>query len=550
MHTNTAQISYCFHCMEAVDTTQEFCPFCGHRIHEFQTNDRALPPGTILAGKYLLGEVLGEGGFGITYRGLDLNLHLKIAVKEYFPASFASRSVSTGSDYRLHIIGGSAGEFYRKGLEDYALEANRLAQFASLPGIVSVLNFFYENNTAYIIMEFIDGITLKEYLKLHKEYLPWQETLELLHPVILSMKEIHKAGIIHRDISPDNIMISKNHEMILIDFGAARTITQEHNNKTVILKKGFAPPEQYQTDGNQGPWTDVYSFCATIYRIISGQKPPEALAMASESTGIPPLKTLVKDVPNFLSTALQQGMQTDISARIRNMDELERYLYQNKRVRKRIGTRKLILILSVSCFALLLLEVFLFSGLSLYKHKASTETTLNDTVRTEDDQIEDNQTQDTPEPANSLEDGEPTEETPVQDETPSIEDSYESLEATTGFQYVEENGGIVITAVDSSITEIVIPSKIDGLTVKELRGLNANVTSVVIQNGMEKISASAFRNCMYLEFIYIPASVTSIDTDTFNNCLNLAEILVSPDNADFYSQDNKLYTKDNALLFG
>lgn len=232
------------------------------------------------------------------------------------------------------------------------------------------------------------------------------------------------------------------------------------------------------------------------------------------------------------------------------MDELERYLYQNKRVRKRIGTRKLILILSVSCFALLLLEVFLFSGLSLYKHKASTETTLNDTVRTEDDQIEDNQTQDTPEPANSLEDGEPTEETPVQDETPSIEDSYESLEATTGFQYVEENGGIVITAVDSSITEIVIPSKIDGLTVKELRGLNANVTSVVIQNGMEKISASAFRNCMYLEFIYIPASVTSIDTDTFNNCLNLAEILVSPDNADFYSQDNKLYTKDNALLFG
>lgn len=243
MHYNTESTSYCYHCLEAIDPAQEICPFCNRRIHDITTNERALPPGTILANKYFLGEIIGEGGFGITYKGIDLNLRLKVAIKEYFPSSFASRSISTAADYSVHIIGGAAKSLYYKGLEDYTKEANRLAQFSDLTGIVSVLNFFYENNTAYMIMEFVDGITLKDYLKLHNDRLPWRDTLDLLHPVILSLKEIHKAGIIHRDISPDNIMISKNNEMVLIDFGAARNINQVQQNKTVILKKGYAPPE-------------------------------------------------------------------------------------------------------------------------------------------------------------------------------------------------------------------------------------------------------------------------------------------------------------------
>lgn len=312
-------------------------------------NARALPPGTVLDGKYLLGEVIGEGGFGITYIGTDLNLRIKVAVKEYFPASFASRNILAGTGYNIHVIGGDPGALYRKGLEDYANEANRLAQFASLPGIVSVLNFFYENNTAYMVMEFVEGITLREYLRRHNERLPWQETLDLLHPVILSLIRVHKAGIIHRDISPDNIMISQSGEMVLIDFGAARKVEGDQK-KTVVLKRGYAPLEQYQTDGNQGTWSDVYSFCATIYRMISGVKAPDALAVMGGSAQVKPLKALIKEVPEFLDRAVSLGMQNEISARIQSMEELEGYLYRGRHIKNKAGRKKavaVVLILTV-----------------------------------------------------------------------------------------------------------------------------------------------------------------------------------------------------------
>lgn len=556
--------SYCFHCMEILDKNDTVCPHCKRKIKSVRENVRTLPPGIVLENKYMVGEVIGEGGFGITYIGLDLNLHLKVAIKEYFPASFASRNINTGEDYSIHVIRGEAGIYYQKGLEDYAREANRLAQFASLSGIVSVLNFFYGNNTAYMIMEFIDGITLREYLRRNNEKLPWRKTLDLLHPVVLSLVEIHKAGIIHRDISPDNIMISKNGEMVLIDFGAARK-DDGNQKKTVVLKKGYAPLEQYQTDGNQGPWSDVYSFCATIYRIIGGVKAPDALTVAGGSAQIVSLKTLAKDIPDFLDRTVRLGMENEISARIQSMEELEGYLYKGKHIKNRISRKKAgtIVLAMVIVFLLTIAVWFIFKPKSSEEVQAEgeneilsemNEVTSNDSnVESVSADEEENESEISQEQRDVTENesGISQEHRDAANEEETENDvEYEALAATEDLSYENIENGLAVTAVDYSVTEVVIPGEMNGQQVRELRSMSPNATSVVIKNGVEKISSGTFRNCVYLESIYIPASVTVIEDGAFENCMLLSNITVSENNSTFYSEDGKLYSRDGTLIFG
>lgn len=546
---------YCFHCMEILKENDTICPHCGRKRDAARGNARVLPPGAILENKYLIGDVVGEGGFGITYIGLDLNLHLKVAVKEYFPASFASRDNSMGEDNNIHIIRGETGKYYQKGLEDYAREANRLARFASLPGIVSVLNFFYANNTAYMIMDYVEGITLKEYLRRNGEKLPWRKTLELLHPVILSLIEVHKEGIIHRDISPDNIMLSKNGGMVLIDFGAARNVGDDQK-KTVILKKGYAPIEQYQTDGNQGAWSDVYSFCATIYRIIGGVKAPDALAVAGGSERIIPLKELVKDVPDYLDKAVKQGMENDTAVRIRSMEELEGYLYRGKRVKNKAVEKKI----RAAALALAAVFILALAAGSVFRRlweenvssarEASAGENREETDRrsTEDGAARQGAGADSErEQEGSGEEGSGNGGT---DEVSDADAEYEALADTQGLTYEDAGDGLAVTGVDYSAAEVVIPGEIDGQPVKELRSMSPNATGVVIKNGTERIASGAFRNCVYLESIYIPASVTEIDDNAFENCLLLDDITVSEHNSEFYSEAGKLYRRDGTLLFG
>lgn len=550
------QVSYCYHCMETVNGNEAVCPHCGRERNRKSVNARTLPLGAVLDNKYLVGEVIGEGGFGITYIGLDLNLHLKVAIKEYFPASFASRNITAGTDYSIHAIRGETGSFYQRGLEDYAREANRLAQFASLPGIVSVLNFFYANNTAYMIMEYVDGITLKEYLRQNNEKLPWRKALEMLHPVILSLIEVHKAGIIHRDISPDNIMISKNGEMVLIDFGAARKV-DGNQKKTIVLKKGYAPLEQYQADGNQGPWSDVYSFCATIYRIIGGEKAPDAMAVAGGGSGSVSLKELSKDVPDFLDKAIRLGMENEISARIQSMEELEGYLYKGNRVKPKINRKRImigILAATMAFFVVMAIWLLLKSGDSGDSEKAQAEE--ENEILPEEDIIETNADNMGDDTETVLENRKEDEAGTLQEqeghEENGIDAEYEALMDTdiTALTYETAEDGLAITSVDFSVTEVVIPGEINGQPVKELRSMSPNATSVVIKNGVEKIPTGAFRNCVYLESLYLPASVTVIEEGAFDNCMLLKNITVSENNSNFYSEDGKLYSKDGTLLFG
>ena len=266
----------CPGCMAVLDEPDLPCPLCGFDKVTYAPSPRSLRPFTRLNGKYLVGKVIGEGGFGITYIGFNMETDLPVAIKEYFPSELATRDTTQGNT--VTIFSGEAQSLFKEGLEKYLREARNLSMFSDLQGIVTVKDFFYENETAYIIMEYINGITLKQYLTKVGGRMKQNEVIKMMKPVLESMVKIHEVGIIHRDISPDNIMITKNKQIKLTDFGAARVFdTEDSKSITVVLKRGYAPEEQYRAKGNQGPWTDVYALCATMYRMITGVTPQEAL---------------------------------------------------------------------------------------------------------------------------------------------------------------------------------------------------------------------------------------------------------------------------------
>lgn len=327
----------CLGCMKERKEKSGPCPYCGFYPENCAENPRWLPLGHILNGKYLLGKVLGEGGFGITYIGWDLNLEVRVAIKEYFPVGLATREVTEDHHYSLLALTGEKREIYQHELKRFVEEARSLSRFYHLDGIVAVKDFFFENETAYMVMEFLDGVTLKQYLKSRGECIPADEVLELMRPVLQSLEVVHKAGIIHRDISPDNIMITPSKEAKLIDFGAARMTGNGSNHTfTIVLKHGYAPPEQYLSKGNQGPWTDVYAICATMYRMITGQLPPGAMDRMSKDTLVP-FSMFDVCVPSGAANAiLKKGLALSLQQRYQSIEELHKDLYRNhKKKRKR-----------------------------------------------------------------------------------------------------------------------------------------------------------------------------------------------------------------------
>ena len=234
-----------------------------------------LKEGTLLKGRYRIESVVGEGGFGITYFGRDETLELDVAIKEYFPGGIATRHTETSTEVSSSSPDDEAQ--YQKGRSDFLKEARTLAKFQSVPGIVSVKDFFEDNNTAYIVMERLIGIDLRTWLS-QKGIMTFREAFTLLSPVMTSLAKVHETGLIHRDISPANILVQQDGTVKLLDFGAARAINKTGDlTLSVVLKPGYSPEEQYRTKGIQGPWTDVYSLCATIYRMITGMQPDDSL---------------------------------------------------------------------------------------------------------------------------------------------------------------------------------------------------------------------------------------------------------------------------------
>lgn len=263
----------CMKCMKGV-MTGRYCGYCGSERLTKQEMGNALPLRSILNGRYLVGRILGAGGFGITYLGYDLVNTRRIAIKEFMPDGLVSR---TPGQTTVQITGD--GEEFADSRQRFLDEARIIYRYRKNPHILQVYSLFEENATAYYAMEFLEGSDLKHFLKQNGGRISWESLMPIAMQVIDALTVLHRDGVVHRDISPDNIFLSPQGKATLIDFGAARLFVAQRQ-LTVILKRKYAPIEQYQSKGKQGPWTDIYALAATMYHALTGILPPEATARA------------------------------------------------------------------------------------------------------------------------------------------------------------------------------------------------------------------------------------------------------------------------------
>ena len=317
----------CFSCMNLKQGNGS-CPYCGCDS-QAQNEPYQLKAGTVLHGRYLIGRVLGQGGYGITYMGYYFEEDVPVAVKEYFPFEYVMRE----QDGSGHVISKNADSQFEDGKKRFLREYEVLAGISDIPGIVQVREFLTANGTVYIVMEYIEGITLKQYAEKKGGKLPKDELFALLKPVMESLDKLHKNGLVHRDISPDNIMVLPDRTAKLLDFGAVREVNVQADADhpltrptETIVKKGYAPMEQYQSRGSLGPWTDVYAFCATIYDCLTGKIPPEAPQRLLMDEPLM-LRENGADVTPSEETVLLKGMELRTRDRIPDMGQLYRELF-------------------------------------------------------------------------------------------------------------------------------------------------------------------------------------------------------------------------------
>lgn len=343
----------CVGCMKPL-TAEGRCAYCGLQQDKYRPIPRCLRPGMCLRDRYVLGRVLGEGSFGISYIAWDCLLDTVVAIKEYFPASLVSRHISEeDEDTNVYIYEKRESQKYQESLKKYLGEAKSLSAYYDLDGIVSVRDFFYANNTAYIVMGYVDGISVKEYVEKNGP-IEGEKFLRMLEPVNQSLAKVHQTGVLHRDISPDNMLLTRDEKLVLIDFGAAR---KENINMTrsmtVVFKRGFSPEEQYRTRGQQGAWTDVYALCATAYYALTGKAPDESIQRVLEDD-MPSLTEMTDvDLPMQQKRAFMKGMTVDFHHRYQTMDELYQGLYQQGRDKKHLGAWLAGAAAVVCCVALL-----------------------------------------------------------------------------------------------------------------------------------------------------------------------------------------------------
>lgn len=307
---------FCENCFEETEGT--VCKSCGFDSADSAPDPSMIAPGSVLLNRYVIGRVIGKGGFGITYLAYDALAGRKIAVKEYFPYGIACRTAG-----EVSVTSDDSAEAFKLGAEKFYNEARLVSKFNGNPNITSVYDCFYENNTVYIVMEYLHGQTLKEYIR-GNGILNAPQALFVAKNICNALVVAHSASVLHRDISPDNIIICDNGDIKLIDFGAARQVVAEHSQSfSVIIKPGYAPPEQYRKKGNQGPWTDVYSLGTTLYFTLTGDIPEDPSARFDDDDTF---KENLFDIPPALWEIITKATKLKIDERYADAYELNKAL--------------------------------------------------------------------------------------------------------------------------------------------------------------------------------------------------------------------------------
>lgn len=353
----------CMNCF-SVKGKYEVCPFCGYAEGTPPSQPHYLVPGTILGNHFIVGTVIGMGGFGITYKCYDTTLGVIVAVKEFYPAGLVNRAPG---ERRVGLLSGEKKKQYQEQLKRFMVEAQSIAQFGKAKDIVNVYDYFEENNTAYIIMEYIDGVLLKDYLEKQGRIHDMDTVLSIITPVIEAVKKIHAKGIIHRDISPDNIFIAGDESVKVFDFGAAQlNSTKEGMAGEKVIKVGYSAPEQYRDRSKQGYYTDIYSIGAILYQMVTGIKPVESTEREYKDELKSPLELGIKIDSNF-DRAIMEALAVKPELRFQNIQQLSDAIegkriaeYPKVKLKKRKRKRNWMIGLSVSLTLAIIVVIGLF----------------------------------------------------------------------------------------------------------------------------------------------------------------------------------------------
>ncbi len=299
--------------------TEGKCPICGYNPEE-PVNPSFLQPGTMLDSRYCIGKVIDQNGEGVTYLGYDTVTAITVNIREFFPQGLCERDIDGATVVML-----SGSEFsYNDALVKFVELSRELFKLNELPALFDVLDVRESNNTAYRITRAVPGISLREFLMRNGGMLKWDQARSLFAPLVSSISALHKAGIIHRGISPDTLIVGKDGKLRLYGFCIAESRTAK-SALTSQLFPGFAAVEQYGVAGTQGPWTDIYAFAATIYRTLVGNPPPEATERLQNDNMTIPAK-IARETPKAVLETLANALQVLPNDRTQNIDDMRRGL--------------------------------------------------------------------------------------------------------------------------------------------------------------------------------------------------------------------------------
>lgn len=373
----------CFQCMNEMPEGGHICSHCGYDQRTVQREVYHLQPGTVLHQKYQIGVVIGFGGFGIVYKAWDLALNRVVAVKEYYPTMYLKRDPGMT---QVILFDKKNEDAFLKGKEEFLTEARNIAKYNSHPNIVHVYDFFEENGTAYFVMEYLDGKTLKQYMREAKQQgqvIALDSAIMVTRSVLSALSAAHKDKIIHRDIKPGNVFILNDGTVKLFDFGAARFADEDQEQtRTIIITPGYAPPEQYQKKSKQGPYTDIYAVGAMFYEMVTNVKLEESINRKVVDEVRNP-NEWNSSIPLPINNAIMRALAIQPEIRFKTVEEFDAAIVSKKETRdakSELKHRKRIRNLKVAAIALVIAGLLGAVGsqyLKSYEVASLTETTLH-----------------------------------------------------------------------------------------------------------------------------------------------------------------------------